>query len=68
MVRHTGVRHLVLDRGRGRVEHHGAERVGQQLLVPTCAEAGVPSWGRSDMLVQRLLLLMLWLDRRPGDA
>jgi hypothetical protein len=40
------------------VERHGAEGVGQRLLVPACAEPGVPSWGRGGLLVQ-------WL--RPGQ-
>jgi hypothetical protein len=39
------------------VERHGAEGVGQRLLVPACTEPGVPSWGRGSLLVQRLLLL-----------
>jgi hypothetical protein len=43
------------------VELHGAERVGQRLLVPVGVEPGVPSWARGGMLVQRLLLL------RPGQ-
>jgi hypothetical protein len=38
------------------VERHGAKGVGQRLLVPACAEPGVPSWGRGGLLVQRLLL------------
>jgi hypothetical protein len=42
------------------VERHGAEGVGQRLLVLACAEPGVPSWGRGGLLVQRLLLLWLW--------
>jgi hypothetical protein len=56
-VHRVGVRHPVLDRGRGRVERHGAEGVGQRLLVPACAEPGVPSWGQGGLLVQRSLLL-----------
>jgi hypothetical protein len=55
-VHHAKVRHLVLDRGRRRVERHGAERVGQRLLVAAGAEPGVPSWARGRLLVQRLLL------------
>jgi hypothetical protein len=43
VVRRTEIRHLVLDRGRRWVERHGAERVGQQLLVPAGVESGVPS-------------------------
>jgi hypothetical protein len=62
-VRRAEVRHPVLDQGRGRVERHGAERVGQRLLVPACTEVGVPSWGRGGLLVQRLLLLLMW----PGQ-
>jgi hypothetical protein len=46
------------------VERHGAEGVGQRLLVPACAESGVPSWGRGDLLVQRLLLL--WPRQEAG--
>jgi hypothetical protein len=45
------------------VERHGAEGVGQRLLVPACAEPGVPSWGRGDLLVQRLLL---WPGQETG--
>jgi hypothetical protein len=63
-VRHPEVRHPVLDRGRRRVERHGAERVGQRLLVPADTEPGVPSWARGRLLVQWLLLL---LRRRPGQ-
>jgi hypothetical protein len=63
-VRHTGVRHPVLDRGRGRVERHGAEGVGQRLLVPACTESGVPSWGRGGLPVQWLLLL--WPRQEAG--
>jgi hypothetical protein len=48
------------------VEHHGAEGVGQRLLVPACAEPEVPSWGRGGLLVQRLLRLQLWLGREAG--
>jgi hypothetical protein len=40
------------------VEHHGAERVGQRLLVLAGAEPGVPSWAQGGFLVQRLLLLL----------
>jgi hypothetical protein len=47
------------------VEHHGAERVGQRLLVPTCAEPGISSWARGGLLVQRLLLL-LWSGQGAG--
>jgi hypothetical protein len=43
------------------VEHHDAEGVSQRLSVPACTEPGVPSWGRSDLLVLRLL----WLG--PGQ-
>jgi hypothetical protein len=46
------------------VERHGAERVGQRLLVPACAESGVPCWGRGGLLVQRLLLL--WPGQEAG--
>jgi hypothetical protein len=46
------------------VEHHGAEGVGQRLLVPACAELGVPSWGRGGLLIQRLLLL--WPKQGAG--
>jgi hypothetical protein len=60
VVRRVGVCHPILDRGRRRVERHGAEGVGQRLLVPACAELGVPSWGWGGLLVQRLLLLRLW--------
>jgi hypothetical protein len=63
VVRRVGVRHLVLDRGRGRVERHGAEGVGQRLLVSTYAEPGVPAWGRGSLLVQRLLL---WPGQEAG--
>jgi hypothetical protein len=45
------------------VEHHGAEGVGQRLLVLACAESGVPSWGRDGLLVQRLLL---WPGQEAG--
>jgi hypothetical protein len=65
-VRRAGVRHPVLDRGRGRLERHGVEGVGQRLLVPTCAESGVPYWGRGGLLVQRLLLLLLWPGQEVG--
>jgi hypothetical protein len=58
-VRHVGVRHLVLDRGRWWVERHGAEGISQRLLVLAYVEPGVPSWGWGGLLVQRLLLL-LW--------
>jgi hypothetical protein len=58
-VRRAGVRHPVLDRGRRRVECHGAERVGRRLLIPASVEPGVPSWARGGLLIQRLLLL-LW--------
>jgi hypothetical protein len=47
------------------VERHGAEGVGQRLLVLGCAEAGVPSWGRGGLLVQRLLL-RLWPRQEAG--
>jgi hypothetical protein len=47
------------------VERHGAEGVGQRLLVPAYAESGVPSWGRGGLLVQRLLLL-LWPGQEAG--
>jgi hypothetical protein len=40
-VRRVGIHHPVLDRGRGRVKRHGAEGVGQRLLVPACAELEV---------------------------
>jgi hypothetical protein len=40
------------------VERHGAERVGQRLLVLAGAEPGVPSWARGGLRVQRLLLLL----------
>jgi hypothetical protein len=43
VVNRAEVHHPVLDRGRGRVERHGAEGVGQRLLVPACAKSGVPS-------------------------
>jgi hypothetical protein len=56
VLRHAGVHHPVLDRGRGQVERHGVEGVGQRLLVSACAEPGVPSLGRGGLLVQRLLL------------
>jgi hypothetical protein len=46
------------------VERHGAERVGQRLLVPACVESGVPSWGRGGLLVQRLL--RLWPGQEAG--
>jgi hypothetical protein len=62
-MRRVRVRHLVLDEGRRRVEHHGAERVGQRLLIPAGAESGVPSWARGGVLVQRLLL-----RQRPGQG
>jgi hypothetical protein len=68
VVRRTGVRHPVLDRGRRRVERHGAERVGQQLLVSASAEPGVPSWAQGGLLVQRLLLLLLLLLLQPGQG
>ncbi len=45
------------------MERHGAERVGQRLLVPACAEPGVPSWGRGGLLVQ---LLLLWPGQEAG--
>jgi hypothetical protein len=48
------------------VERHGAEGVGQRLLVLACAEPGVPSWGRGGLLVQRLLLLWLWSGQETG--
>jgi hypothetical protein len=48
------------------VERHGAEGVGQRLLVPACAEPGVPSWGQGVLLVQRLLLLLLWPGQEAG--
>jgi hypothetical protein len=48
------------------VECHGAERVGQRLLVPAGTEPGVPSWGRGGLLVQRLLLLRLWPGQEAG--
>jgi hypothetical protein len=48
------------------VEHHGAEGVGQRLLVQACAEPRVPSWGRGGLLVQRLLLLLLWPQQEAG--
>jgi hypothetical protein len=48
------------------VEHLGAEGVGQRLLVPACAEPGVPSWGRGGLLVQQLLLLQLWPGQGAG--
>jgi hypothetical protein len=41
------------------VELHGAEGVGQRLLIPAGAEPGVPSWAWGGLLVQRLLLLLL---------
>jgi hypothetical protein len=47
------------------VDRHGAERVGQRLLVPADTEPRVPSWARGRLLVQRLLLL---LRRRPGQG
>jgi hypothetical protein len=47
------------------VECHGAEGVGQRLLVLACARPGIPSWGRGGLLVQRLLLL-LWLGQEVG--
>jgi hypothetical protein len=64
-MRRAGVRHSVLDRDRGRVERHGIEGVLQRLLVPACAETGVPFWGRGSLLVQRLLLL-LWPGQEAG--
>jgi hypothetical protein len=42
-VRRVGVRHPVLERGRGQVERHGDEGVGQRLPVPARAKLGVPS-------------------------
>jgi hypothetical protein len=54
----TGVGHPILDRSRRRVERHGAEGVGQRLLVLACASPGVPAWGGSGgglMVQQRLL-------------
>jgi hypothetical protein len=60
----AGVRHPVLDQGRRRVEHSGAERVGQRLLVPAGTESGVPSWAQGDLLIQRLLLLLM----QPGQG
>jgi hypothetical protein len=48
------------------VERHGAEGVGQRLLVPACTEPGVPSWGRGGLLVQRLLRLWLWPRQEAG--
>jgi hypothetical protein len=45
------------------VERHGAEGVGQRLLVLACTEPGVPSWGRGGLLVQRL---QLWLRQEAG--
>jgi hypothetical protein len=47
------------------MERHGAEGVGQRLLIPACAESGVPSWGQGGLLVQRLLLL-LWPGQEAG--
>jgi hypothetical protein len=64
VVRRTGVRHPVLDRGRRQVEHHGAEGVGQRLLVPANVELGVPSWARGGLLVQQLLLM--WPGQGAG--
>jgi hypothetical protein len=46
------------------VERHGAEEVGQRLLVLTCAEPGVPSWGQGCLLVQWPLLL--WPEQEAG--
>jgi hypothetical protein len=48
------------------VERHGAEGVGQRLLVPACVKPGVPSWGRGGLLVQRLLMLLLWPRQEFG--
>jgi hypothetical protein len=48
------------------VERHGAEGVGQRLLVPASAEPGVPSLGWGGLLVQRLLLLRLWPGLEAG--
>jgi hypothetical protein len=45
------------------VERHGAEGVGQRLLVPVCTEPGVPAWGQGGLLVQRLLL---WPGQEAG--
>jgi hypothetical protein len=45
------------------VERHGAEKVGQGLLVLAGAEPGVPSGARGGLLVQWLLLLL-----RPGQG
>jgi hypothetical protein len=42
------------------VERHGAEIVGQRLLVPADTEPGVPSWAWGGLLVQQLL--------RPGQG
>jgi hypothetical protein len=47
------------------VERHGAERVGQRLLVPADAKPGVLNWARGGLLVQRLLLL-LWPGQEAG--
>jgi hypothetical protein len=43
------------------VERHGGEVVGQRLLVPAGVEPGVSSWGRGDLLVQRL-----WTGQEAG--
>jgi hypothetical protein len=43
------------------VERHGAEGVGQRLLVPACTESGVPSWSWGALLIQRL-----WLEKEAG--
>jgi hypothetical protein len=65
-VRRTGVHHPVLNGGRGRVECHGVEGVGQRLLIPTCTEPGVPSWGQGGLLVQQLMRLRLWPGQEAG--
>jgi hypothetical protein len=46
------------------VKRHGAEGVGQRLLVPACTEPGVPSWSWGSLLVQ--WLLRLWPGQEAG--
>jgi hypothetical protein len=48
------------------VELHGAEGVGQRLLVPAGTEPGVPSWAQGGLLVQQQLLLLLWPGQGAG--
>jgi hypothetical protein len=45
---------------------HGVLDSNFKLLVLACAELGVLSWGRSSLLVQRLLRLRLWPREEVG--